>query len=499
MEDLIASAKKEVLIEMVKLAQKRGMSGSKGTWKDFLKSYDSKFGSSLSDPARRSVESLHEFLKSFTKDDDLKFFEKVLVCYSNRDEVEQIKKSSPDNETAEQKLVRLTYENPMYPVEYSFPSYEDEWLTIKPRKKSKAMKSTEIIAIDCEMVLCEDGSEALVKVCAVDRNLQVKLDRVVNPNKAIADYRTEITGISAEDLEGVTYSLKDVQKSLKKLLSHGAILAGHSLNNDLLAMKVDHKRVIDTSYVFKYANMPINKKASLSLLCKAMLGYELRKTGSPHNCLDDACAAMKLVLALLEGKIDEVIAEKFKEPEMAKLLVHRIPANFDSSDLKSILSGNFSIETKMDKIIKNSTYKAYAIFKNYQEAFDAFDNLKGDLEKDSCGRPQKIVTFNLDSGLTGTLCVCKIYSEDYVGGKLTRKRLVEDDASGETKKLKTDQNPEPVEERETHLKEIDRLKNELCETHLKEIERLNKELSERDVQISILTKLNVALARKQGL
>lgn len=40
---------------------------------------------------------------------------------------------------------------------------------------------------------------------------QIRLHQVVNPNKAIADYRTEITGLSAEDLDGVTLTLKDVQ------------------------------------------------------------------------------------------------------------------------------------------------------------------------------------------------------------------------------------------------------------------------------------------------
>lgn len=35
------------------------------------------------------------------------------------------------------------------------------------------MESDKIIAVDCEMVLCEDGTEAVVRVCAVDRNLQV--------------------------------------------------------------------------------------------------------------------------------------------------------------------------------------------------------------------------------------------------------------------------------------------------------------------------------------
>lgn len=39
------------------------------------------------------------------------------------------------------------------------------------------------------------------------------------------------------------------------------------------------------------------------------MGYELRKDGDPHNCMNDACAAMKLVLALLErGPENNVIA-----------------------------------------------------------------------------------------------------------------------------------------------------------------------------------------------
>ncbi|KAI3451985.1 hypothetical protein Pfo_008650 [Paulownia fortunei] len=485
MDELIASAKKEVLVEMVKLAQKRGMAGSKGHWKEFLKVYDKKFGASLSDPSRRSVDSLATFLKTFTQDDDLKFFKKVLQCHSNRDEVEQFKKISPDNETAEQRLVRLTLEHPQYPIYYAFPSHEEEWLVIKCSKKSKAMKSTEMVAIDCEMVLCEDGTEALVKVCAVDRNLQVKLDEVVNPNKAIADYRTEITGISAKDLDGVTHSLKDVQKSIKKLLSHGTILVGHSLNNDLQALKLDHTRVIDTSYVFKYANGPTNKKPSLSLLCKAMLDYELRKKGNPHNCLDDACAAMKLVLARLEGRIDDVIAEEVKELDMAKLLLHRIPVNILSKDLKSVLPGDFTIEVKVSKKVRN-TYSAFAIFKNQQEAIEVFENLEGDLEKDSCGRPQKLVKFELGSGITGTFCVCKTVPENPVG-QFTKKRSVEDDTPGILKKLRTGQTLGQLED------------SNQCETHLKEIERLKGELSHRDQEISNLNKIIAALARKQGL
>ncbi|KAL8531844.1 hypothetical protein ACS0TY_008447 [Phlomoides rotata] len=485
MDDLIASAKKEVLVEMVKLAQKREMSGSKGRWKEFLKSYDKKFGASVSDPSRRNMDSLAAFLKTFEKDEDVKFLKKVLQCHSNRNEVvEQLKKVTPDNETAEQKLVLLTLEHPQYSVDYSFPSHAEEWLVVKPKKKAKVMKSSEMIAVDCEMVLCEDGTEALVKICAVDRNLQVKLDKVVNPNKAIADYRTEITGISANDLDGVTHSLKDVQKYLAKLLRHGTILVGHSLNNDLQALKLDHTRVIDTSYIFSYTNGPINKKPSLSLLCKAMLGYELRKKGNPHNCLDDACAAMKLVLAKLEGKTGDVIAEEVKELDVAKLLVHRIPSNVLSKDLTSVLPGDFTIEVKANKNARN-TYSAFAIFKDQQQAIEAFANLEGDLEKDTCGRPQKLVKFELASGITGTLCVCNVIPPNSVGQ--SKKRSMEDDTPNTVKKLRTDQTLGQLED------------SNQCETHLKEIERLKVELSQRDEEISNLNKIITALARKQGL
>ena len=41
--------------------------------------------------------------------------------------------------------------------------------------------------------------------------MQVKVDELGNPNKVIADYRTDITRVSARDLEGITCSLADVQ------------------------------------------------------------------------------------------------------------------------------------------------------------------------------------------------------------------------------------------------------------------------------------------------
>ncbi|XP_059296325.1 small RNA degrading nuclease 1-like [Lycium ferocissimum] len=493
MESKLESAKKEVLAEIVKLAQKREMKGSSGGWKDFLRSHDKKFGVSLSDPSKRSVDVLLAFLKTFSQD-DLKYFDKVFECHSNRDAVEQLQKSSPESETVEQRLVRLTFEHPQYPTDYSFPSHEEDWLVTKRSKKSNFTQSKAMVAIDCEMVLCEDGTEALVRICAVDRNLEVKLNEFVNPNKPIADYRTEITGITAGDLDGVSCTLADVQTSMKKLLSHGTILIGHSLHNDLHALKIDHARVIDTSYVFKYQGQASNRRPSLSNLCKSVLGFELRKMGSPHNCLDDACTAMKLVLAKIERGVDiiPVVSEEVQEPDTAKLLVHRIPEAVHSQELHKVIPGDFNVEVKANKKGQADKYTAFANFKSQHEANEAFDKLEGNQEKDTGGRPQKLVSFRLDSGISGSLYVRKMAANNYSKEVTPKKRPFEDEeAMGESKKLRT-------EDQSIELKEAAGADCNQCETHLKEIERLKKELSHRDEEISNLNKLIVNLVRKQG-
>lgn len=43
---------------------------------------------------------------------------------------------------------------------------------LREGKITNFMKST-MLAIDCEMVLCHDGTEALVRVCVVNSNLEV--------------------------------------------------------------------------------------------------------------------------------------------------------------------------------------------------------------------------------------------------------------------------------------------------------------------------------------
>ncbi|KAE9606796.1 putative exoribonuclease II [Lupinus albus] len=491
MEEVIDTTKKKVLIDIVRLVQKRGLKGKLGDWKEFLDSQDRKFGSNLSDPSKRSHEVLASFLKTFHEEDHLKFLFNVMQQHSNREVLEQLKDKSYDS--PEQRLVQETLQNPSYTFDYSFKSINEGWEVIILEDINKAIRYTSMVAIDCEMVSCEDGTEALVEVCIVDRNLEVKLHERVKPNKAIADYRTDITGVSSKDLDGVTCSLADIQEFMKKLLSDGTILVGHGLYNDLRVLKLDHVKVIDTSYIFQSLDRPMYKRPSLSSLCKAVLGYDVREKGATHSCVDDARAAMKLVLAKMEHGVDKaihLIEEPIPESEMAKLLLHGIPTSVNSEELHNVLPGDFTIELKNSKKGRGEKYSAFAIFKNPQEALQAYANVQGNQEKDTANRPQKLVKFKLSADKTASLYVRKMAPDDNHDQIPSKGALqVDDDAFDVSKKA--------------NECDIDALKNEIeaLRQQLKEkdmlIESLEKQLKPKDFGISKVHNKRVPLKKRK--
>lgn len=124
---------------------------------------------------------------------------------------------------AVQRLVRLTITHFQYPTNYLFPSYAEVCVSIKlvlaspaydiiiylfciakqdwfvtelGKKKSKVMKSTRMLAIDCEMVTCDDGTEAVVRVGAVDRDLKVCSFRAFNLNTLLSGFVTVLLFLS---------------------------------------------------------------------------------------------------------------------------------------------------------------------------------------------------------------------------------------------------------------------------------------------------------------
>lgn len=68
-----------MLVELVKLVQKRRLEGENGGWKEFLNFYDKQAGSSLSDPSRRSKDVLVAFLTTLKKKEDLQVVKHTIV------------------------------------------------------------------------------------------------------------------------------------------------------------------------------------------------------------------------------------------------------------------------------------------------------------------------------------------------------------------------------------------------------------------------------------
>lgn len=60
----------------------------------------------------------------------------------------------------------------------------------------------------------------------------------------ISESRTHIHGIQESDLASVSYTLRQAQATLLKICKESTIIIGHSLHNDLKALKFDHRYVV---------------------------------------------------------------------------------------------------------------------------------------------------------------------------------------------------------------------------------------------------------------
>lgn len=69
-------------------------------------------------------------------------------------------------------------------------------------------------------------------------NGDIIYDRTVHPSGELLDPNTKYSGLTREDVEQATATLQTVQSDLQKILDKDTILIGHSLENDLIALKV---------------------------------------------------------------------------------------------------------------------------------------------------------------------------------------------------------------------------------------------------------------------
>ncbi|CAJ1971978.1 unnamed protein product [Sphenostylis stenocarpa] len=155
----------------------------------------------------------------------------------------------------------------------------------------------ELVALDCEMWTSKDRAQ--IAKCET----KVLIDKLVKPLNDIIDYNTRFSGITPAIAESFKLKLfvflisfaSPFQEVFLKFVYKETILVGHSLENDLLALKISHDVVIDTAVLYKHPRGTSHKKA-LRYLAKKFLSREIQQSGNGHDSIEDARATLELAL-----------------------------------------------------------------------------------------------------------------------------------------------------------------------------------------------------------
>lgn len=152
-----------------------------------------------------------------------------------------------------------------------------------------------VLFLDCEMVTTKMDKFALARVSLLNWNGEVVMDELVQPPDPVTDYLTQYSGISKEMLDPVTTTLTDIHTKLKTLLTPRTILAGHSLDSDLRALKISFPFIVDTTLLYPHPKGP-PQKSSLKWLTQKYLSREIQNRGPQgHDSIEDARACLDLV------------------------------------------------------------------------------------------------------------------------------------------------------------------------------------------------------------
>jgi RNA exonuclease 1 len=304
-----------------------------------------------------------------------------------------------------QPFVLKTREHERYANNFDFAKYKNmdvendiasEWIKPKPYGAWCA-KNPQVIAIDCEMCETQDpltGSKNHKALCRVsivngEKPEEVLLDTLVKPAWPVTDYRSRINGIKKEHLESVEFTLRHAQAFLMALCSEETIIVGHAVQNDLVALNMEHHVVADSSFLFKAQD---STSASVSLK-DLVMGVFKKEMPDTHDSVNDARKAFECVLHYVEKNGDVEPVERMPKHKANQLFVHRIPKQCKPQHITNMFLNHTGVQpTEVEDLeFSGDSGKAHVTFRSTRHAGLAFDTLEGTAEADKSGKMQKKV------------------------------------------------------------------------------------------------------------
>ncbi|TDH70728.1 hypothetical protein CCR75_004222 [Bremia lactucae] len=174
-----------------------------------------------------------------------------------------------------------------------------------------------LLAIDCEMCRTTKGVE-LTRLTLINANETVLVDEYVRPKNPIVDYCTQYSGITCDIMESTTMRLADIQEKFLEHVPAEAILVGHSIENDLQALQVLHRRVIDTVCMYPHPKGPPFRSA-LRFLASQFLNRSIQTGTDGHCSVEDAVATLQLAqLKIKHGPTFPSIEQEYKQKKVVQ-------------------------------------------------------------------------------------------------------------------------------------------------------------------------------------
>jgi len=225
--------------------------------------------------------------------------------------------NSNDNNTHSQHYIQTYFSNKDFISDPKKPFLEkdndDSTITLEEQQPR-------IFALDCEMVGTSAGVElarvTLIQYChpevkeeeGMKYRYRVVMDALVKPHLVVLDYVTAYSGVTATMLEHVTTRIEDIQTMLLCTIYKEDIIIGHSLDNDMRALRWIHPHIVDTSLILPHpcsSHEQGNKKYSLRHLSAVLLKKQIQQHNNNskqmgHCSIEDAAAALYLALQRAE-------------------------------------------------------------------------------------------------------------------------------------------------------------------------------------------------------